>query len=108
MYPWLLWLCLIWIVSSVPSRDLPSIKVISVDKLAHIAVYAILGLLINPWFRQMGWKGRKRWIAYGVLLMLAALDESHQRFIPGRTVSIYDWVANACGLLIGFVVSRDK
>jgi VanZ family protein len=31
------------------------------------------------------------------------LDEYHQRFIPGRTVCIEDYLANASGLAVGLI-----
>jgi VanZ family protein len=39
----LLWWVLIWILSSLPSDDLPSLQILSIDKLAHIGVYFVLG-----------------------------------------------------------------
>jgi VanZ family protein len=38
-------------------------------------------------------------------LVLAALDEAHQKFIPGRTASVWDFAADACGLALGFLGS---
>ncbi|PKN72194.1 MAG: hypothetical protein CVU50_08620 [Candidatus Cloacimonetes bacterium HGW-Cloacimonetes-3] len=108
MYPWLAWLCLIWILSSLPSQDLPSIKVIGIDKVAHIAIYAILGLLIIPWLKQMKISGKSSLYVYVALMLLAAFDEMHQTFIPGRSVSIFDWFANSIGLSLAYLVFRLK
>ncbi len=108
MYPWLAWLCVIWILSSIPSRNLPSIKMISIDKIAHIFVYAVLGLLVNPWLKRMKYNGYKSLFVYAALLLLSAFDEMHQTFIPGRSVNVYDWVANSVGLGLGYLLHRIR
>ena len=35
----------------------------------------------------------------------AALDEYHQRFVPGRSGEIKDVLIDACGLLLGIVLT---
>ena len=94
----LLWWALIWILSSVPSDDLPSLQILSIDKLAHIGVYFVLGFLVNSWLKTRQIKASKRSLIYLALLCSALLDEYHQSLIPGRSVSIYDFLANALGL----------
>lgn len=108
MYPWLFWLSLIWIVSSIPSDSLPSYKIIGIDKLAHFAQYLILGLLVNRWLKRMDLKGRKCIYVYGLLLILAIIDELHQVYIPGRSVSVYDCLANGSGLVGAYLIHRIK
>ena len=39
-------------------------------------------------------------------LGFAALDEIHQRFIPGREMSFWDFAADAAGLVAGYLVWR--
>jgi VanZ family protein len=70
------------------------------DKLAHFIEYLILGVALRYWSGD----GRKRFLSGGILF--AALDEFHQAFIPGRHASIWDVVADALGLVVGFVWSR--
>lgn len=83
--------------SSVPAPrvDLP------LDKVAHFAMYGILGLLAGRAARQtwhrLGWG----WFVAGGLI-LGALDELQQYFIPSRSSDPMDWLADAAGYLIGF------
>jgi VanZ family protein len=71
------------------------------DKLGHFLAYAVLmtnvGLLTfkrNLLFRVgIGFS-----LAYGLLMELG------QCFVPGRTFSVYDLLANAIGVLIGVLV----
>jgi len=108
MYPWLLWLSLIWIVSSLPSDNLPSYmnKIVGIDKLAHFTQYLILGLLVNRWLKRMNMSGKKSLYMYGFILALALIDELHQIFIPGRSFSVYDMIANGSGLVCGYLILR--
>lgn len=99
LYLCVLWMLLIWLVSSIPSKDLPTVNIWSGDKLAHILVYFIWGLLVSTYMRTRT-AATKTYLGVFVLMWIsAALDEYHQRFIPGRSVSIYDFYANSFGLL---------
>ena len=107
----LLWWLLIWILSSLPSEDLPSLQVFSIDKLAHIGVYYILGLFVDAWLKTRHISPGKRFMIYLILMVSALLDEYHQTFIPGRSVSIYDFFANALGLSFAWMTGffrRDQ
>lgn len=116
IYPSLLWLAFIWILSSLPSKSLPSFNILGFDKLEHITIYAILGILFSTWRKNKNslqesdtdnhYKNSS--LLFMVLLLLAGLDEYHQIWIPGRSVSIYDLFANALGLSLGFWVSRKR
>ena len=99
----LVWLILIWTLSSLPSHDLPGLKIISIDKVAHLGIYLILGILVNGVLTSI--KAGKPTISlvYAILLLNAALDEAHQHFIPGRSVSVYDLIANSLGLLVAYL-----
>lgn len=109
--PAFLWFLLIWLLSSLPGRHLPSGKIIGLDKLAHIAVYFILGILVNRLLRGMKVSVKNVWWIYLILVTSAALDELHQFIIPQRYVSVWDFVANAAGLALAFAaywILRDR
>lgn len=76
-----------------------------VDKLAHLALYLGLGLVL----------GRALWVVRGAFdrslavalvagLLFAALDELHQRWIPFREPELADWLADAAGLSLGLAL----
>jgi len=96
------WMSLIWVLSSLPSEDLPSIQVIGVDKVAHILVYLIWGIFGAIYLKQIQAKCGLSSLIFALMFLLAALDEYHQEFIPGRQVSIYDLLANWLGLLLAY------
>ena len=105
------WLAAIWTVSSIPLQQLPSVKIFGWDKLGHLGQYLILGLLVNRCLISMRKKPGVVVIVYIRLLLSAALDEWHQRFVPFRSVSLWDFLANAAGLGLGcagYWIYRDR
>jgi VanZ family protein len=98
------WYLSIWVASSLPSDSLPSYEIFSMDKLLHFGVYFVLGFLVMKSARQMSLKRSKVHYLYVFLFVSSIADEWHQHFIPGRSVSIWDFVANATGLLVSIMV----
>ncbi|MCC7145877.1 MAG: VanZ family protein [Phycisphaeraceae bacterium] len=54
----------------------------------HVTVWGMLGLVVC-----LG-MDRRYVFAWLITLLVAALEEYHQRFIPGRTCDIVDWLVN--------------
>lgn len=111
LWPPVLWFALIWILSSLPGQSLPAPKILSLDKVAHIGVYFLLGLLTNRAVRLLKADDKKVWAIYLIILATAGLDELHQYLIPQRSVSIWDFAANALGLALAFGlfwIQRDR
>lgn len=70
------------------------------DKLAHASLFAVLG-----WLAARSWLlPRHRWYALAGLLLVGALTEWLQAFVPGRSASLGDWVADALGLCAGLLL----
>lgn len=72
------------------------------DKLAHMAEYFILSMLIYLAFK----KGHALKVSSAVLfsVVLASLygasDEFHQKFTPGRSMDILDWLVDTAGAFV--------
>ena len=49
--------------------------------------YALLAL---AYWRALGFRREKRWLAWMLALAYAATDEFHQSFVPGRSPSVLD------------------
>jgi hypothetical protein len=101
-HPWLpSLLCAIAIltISSIPKLGTRTPLFPGCDKLAHFIQYLILGVALRFW------SGDARISFLGGGLVFAALDEFHQRFIPGRQASLWDFVADAAGVVVGFLWS---
>ena len=78
---------------------------IFVRKGAHVTEYAILDILLLLTFASYGLK-RAGALALTAGLLYAALDEYHQRFVPGRSGQVKDVLIDACGLLLGLAAVR--
>lgn len=99
----ILYVLLIFFVSTRAGLTPPGPDFAMKDKLAHVVEYSILGLLL---FANIGWTfSRSRVLTFlfvlTVGLSIAALDELLQSYIPDRHMSIFDWLADAIGLALG-------
>ncbi len=79
------------------SLDLPSFP--GADKLAHMIAYGGLALSVLWFWGKKGLENPGRTIFITVLfcLLYGMTDEYHQSFIPFRSVSIYDLLADTAG-----------
>ena len=102
--PPLAWMALIFFGSSTPGGELPGfLSLLHLDKVAHFAEYAVLGLLTARAFA--------RWPRLDAAVLVAACaafafafgitDEIHQRFVPERTSSAFDLVPDLLGGTVG-------
>lgn len=92
--PAVAWAALLFLLSSRPSLPAPDVP--HLDKAAHFAAYAVMGLLLAFATDRSRWP---LWIAVALGAAYGAADEVHQMFVPGRSPSVLDWVADAAGTL---------
>lgn len=75
-----------------------------VRKGAHMTEYAVLGVLLALTLASYGlkraWRG-----AFFAGTFYAALDELHQRFVPGRSGEVKDVLIDALGVLLGLAAA---
>jgi VanZ family protein len=80
------------------------------DKLAHAAVFGILGVLfiqgLGP--RDSPFSVWKVLLITAMVAAFGALDEIHQSFVPGRDASLGDLAADAAGGFAAAVVFRIR
>ena len=78
----------------------PLVLGLSLRKLAHIFMFALLGFCSMGYFRS--WRK-----AAAFCLACALLDEGHQILVAGRTGMIKDVVIDAVGAVIGIIGKRE-
>lgn len=88
----------IFILSAVPGNHYPQVSWAFADKLVHMGLYFWLGILAWMFFVQRG-SGIPSSFAFGVLYGLS--DEFHQVWVPRRTASFADVIADATGVALG-------
>ena len=92
--PAALWALVILALGSIPSLtppiDLP------LDKLGHFAMFAVLGALLAWGLHRARVRASLAWpLIAGVLV--GAIDELHQRSVPGRSSDVADFIADFAG-----------
>lgn len=89
-------MALIFLLSA--QSDLPAVERVS-DKTLHVAAYFVFGLLVlRATHRGFGpLRAVPALVAMLLALAYGALDEWHQSWVPGRTPSVLDWVADGIG-----------
>lgn len=103
---WLLYLVLIFGLSSIPSDPRPKSAPIFSDKIAHFILYAGL----TWWFVKAESRGRRENMRLFLAALLLAgvvgfLDEFYQGFVPNRTRELADWIADITGGAAGAVLA---
>lgn len=100
--PGLLWAGFLLFLGSRPNLSGPAVD-LPLDKLAHFCLYGILGALAGwGWRRHHPLIGRQ-WPILAAFLVGVG-DEWHQRGVPGRSAELADLIADAAGILVGFLL----
>ena len=100
--PPFLWSILILCLTSIPNLQVTAPK--GSDTWAHFLVYAVLGVLTA---RAAELTSRRVLLLLAVIAgvsLFGAIDEWHQRFIPGRFPDGRDWIADSVGGAAGAVL----
>ena len=95
------WMALIFFLSSQP--DVPAPELFSQqDKVAHLFVFGVLGLLLASALTPPAAASWRRVLLITALVTVYGItDELHQYFVPGREASAWDVLADGVG---GFLV----
>ena len=72
------------------------------DKLVHLLLYGVLGAALG-WAKRMSQSSVPHWMLVTLGIAYGVVDELHQRFVPNRVASLDDLVADAIGIVIGYV-----
>lgn len=74
------------------------------DKLGHFSLMAIAAFLSNIALRGRAWRGLL--IGSIAVFVLITLEEVRQHFVPNRSFSVGDLVANTLGITLADLVYR--
>lgn len=97
--PVVLWAGVILTATSLP--NVPAAPAAGIDKLGHLAMYGILGLLALRAAWETAPAPRTMVLTLAAIALFAATDEWHQRFIPTRSAELADWFADVAGATLG-------
>lgn len=110
LWPAFAWAIITLVLTLMPGKDLPDVHFFQVDKVAHFFIFGVLMILTS-------WGLKKTTGMHGApvhpLLTAALLSigfgiliEFLQRFVPGRSFSIADMLANSIGVGLGYLIFR--
>lgn len=102
--PAVLYMALIWILSSMQLGPIEVSRFPFADKGVHFVEYAVLGFLVThatfrTWPRHH--PVRTALLALVITVLWGFLDEVHQAMVPGRASEALDLVADAAGATAG-------
>ena len=100
--PPLLWAGVILFGTSLPAEAVP-VQTSKIDKVLHFSIYTVFAYLLTRQFlySMPRWKAAAFAVVFAVVF--GALDEWHQKFIPGRSTELADWNADSLGAVVGAV-----
>ena len=92
----------IFTLTHIPAGKLPPVPVS--DKIEHMTVYGVLGILLFAALHASGWSIRQAVIGtLGIGMVYGVIDELLQ--IPvNRTADVNDWFADVGGLAIAVII----
>jgi VanZ family protein len=101
--PAIVWAAWILYLGGRTFEPLPELPILPSDKVAHLVLYGVLGLLTVLGWR---WSGRRPavWIPMVMALLIGAFDELRQRGMPARSAELADWIVDAAAILIAFAL----
>lgn len=102
--PALLYMALIWTISSLSLPDVSVSRFPLGDKGVHFVEYGVLAFLLThavfrTWPRHHPWRTAS--LAVLITVMWGFVDEIHQGFVPGRSSEGLDLVADSVGAIAG-------
>jgi VanZ family protein len=78
--------------------------VAGIDKVAHFAVFGLLGTALARIPKIAGMRPFGVFAAVILASLYGAADEWHQSFVPGRSVDFADWLADSSGALVAVLI----
>jgi VanZ family protein len=96
------WAGVIFYLSSKSSIHMPTLFP-GQDKLFHLIAFGVLAFFSMGALRPAasGYRSAQVWFTVVLVTLYGLLDEFHQHYVPGRTVELYDALADAAGGLLG-------
>lgn len=85
------------------SRPLGTAGPAGIDKPGHVLAYGILGLLAARAWRAAGLRPHAA-VVVTLAVTVGLVDELNQMRVPARTADPFDLLADAIGVVVGFVL----
>ncbi len=108
--PMLLFMVIIFTFSSFSKVKAPEISFQYQDKLYHFIVYSFFGFVVarSFYYQRFSIYIHVNYMIWGILFgsFYGLSDEVHQYFVPGREMSLGDFIADTLGVIFGLIIFR--
>lgn len=101
----ILWFIVSLITTLMPSNKIELPPILGYDKLLHAIKFFFFSIILYNFLHYSNWSYRAKLSLFIPMQIYPLIDEALQLFVPSRTFSGYDILANYVGLLIGLIVS---
>lgn len=92
---------LIFVLSSFSKLPLQEVKGISIDKIHHTIEYGILCyLMLRAFKHSKRLNSHMFFYAFIFSSLFGVSDEFHQKFVEGRSASVFDWFFDISGAFL--------
>ncbi len=112
LWPSISWAIIILILVGFPGEYIPKVVTfwdwLSPDKFVHLIIFGIQSYLLLYGFNVRDMQGKRRFkyntVLLSVSIFFAAMTEILQVYVfIGRYGNFYDFLADACGVVLGFM-----
>jgi VanZ family protein len=107
-WPAILWSLIVLVLTLIPGSAIPDVRIFQVDKLVHFFIFGVLMIFCSYALKKTA---DRKGIPLNPLLIsgiysvcFGVMIEFIQRFVPGRSFSIADMLANTIGVGLGYLV----
>lgn len=101
--PTAIWTFIILVLTLTPGRNVPRVPIEGLDKVVHFFLFGILAFLFlrGSFQESQKEKSKKIFLSFLTPLALGIIIEFCQNYVPGRSFSMMDILANTLGILAG-------
>ena len=103
------WLVLIAILHALPDYNISKfdfLDVLNIDKLVHTTLFMIAFILLAYADKRQYNLISFHYITVSLAMYGLALEYSQGYFFENRSMDVFDWLADICGILIGILLFR--
>jgi len=106
--PSLTWSFLIAFLLLSPKGELPSVKIPSIDLVAHFGLFGIFAFLLNyDWHKFKPKASKKRlYSIFAIVFTYGIILELLQPLLSNRSAELSDILANFTGISLGLIITK--
>jgi VanZ family protein len=107
LWPAIVWSLTVVVLTLIPGEQIPNVPIFGIDKLVHVFIFGLMMTLTAAGlYKSSLYTSIKKPILIAVVYSLGfgIIIEFIQPFIPGRSFSLFDILANVMGVALGYGV----